>query len=93
MVDVIADSPASAANWIKDRLLEIGVDHPVEIDAFGSKGGAVGRFIGWETLVGAQIFRDRPGWVQLDLFPGRCPRRSTLDPKEAKEPAEENAGA
>lgn len=63
---VIAESPAAAANWVKDLLAPVA-EYPVEIDAFGPKGGAVGRFIGWESLIGAKLFQDRPQAVQLGL--------------------------
>lgn len=72
---VIAESPAAAANWVKDLLAPVA-DHPVEIDAFGPKGGAVGRFIGWESLIGAKLFSEKPASVQLALPLRADPRPS-----------------
>lgn len=65
ITSVIASSPAEAANYI---VAEIGDVPNVEITAYGPKGGATHRFIGYESAVYAAMMADHPERAQLGLF-------------------------
>ena len=63
---VIAPSAEEAANLVRDEIAA-HVERPTEIMAYGPGGGKVHRFIGWESMVGAQLFESRPKCVQENL--------------------------
>lgn len=60
---VIAPDAASAANLVRDEIAA-HVDRPTEIVAYGPGGGETRRWIGWESMVGAELFRARSKYVQ-----------------------------
>ena len=66
LVHIIAFTAADAVNAIRDSLLG-KVDYPTEIETMGPKGGKLGRFIGWETMIGAQMFSARSNQMEFSL--------------------------
>ena len=70
---VIADSPAAAANYIRDLILErASIDAAnTTIRAYGPRGGITKRFIGFESAIAHSMFngcdRDR-GQGQLEVW-------------------------
>ena len=64
VVDVIAKSSTDAVNLVRDEVIKV-VEHPTEIECAGPQGGRVHRFIGWETMIGEQVFRSRNQQLNL----------------------------
>jgi hypothetical protein len=65
---IVAESSAAAANyWVEYWAAR--VQHPVEVEAVGYKGGVVHRFRGWEGCIAAAMFAsDGPPLAkQMDL--------------------------
>jgi hypothetical protein len=50
---LIAKSPADAANWVRDQLSFLP---NTEVWAWGPKGGAYYRFVGYESAISSQMF-------------------------------------
>ncbi len=62
--EVLAHSPADAANWARDA---IGTRAETEIEAYGVKGGCTRRYIGWQSAMFASMMEGAPRAVQLAL--------------------------
>ena len=61
---VLAFSAADAANWARDR---VATRPETEIYAYGPKGAAVKRYVGWHSAMGALLFDRGPAQLSLDL--------------------------
>lgn len=53
-IEVLAHSVVDAVNLVRDEVAPF-VKRPTELLAWGVRGGEVHRFIGWDSIVGAQL--------------------------------------
>lgn len=65
-IAIVSQSAAEAVNFIRD-ILAPRVEYPTEIETTGPKGGIVHRFIGWESLIGARMFRARDRQLTFNI--------------------------
>jgi len=63
--DVLAHSPAEAANAVKDAVLDLGVDHCFTVSSIGPQGGMQHRCAGWWSIIGSHIGAVREFPTQL----------------------------
>lgn len=65
-VEIIATSAAEACNTILAEFAPM-VEKPTTFETRGTKGGVTRRWVGWDGLIGAKMWRGHPDHDQLEL--------------------------
>lgn len=66
IVPVIAPTAVDAICLVQGELVP-HLSRPTAFEVAGPRGGRTERFIGWETMIGRQLWVERPAWIQLPL--------------------------